>query len=867
MNVARQRRQLVGLVAVPVFLAAVLALAWFGLWKLEALARASSGEALQALVATSRAAVHAWFQSEKLQLERLAHDPRLAQRLPQLLETARTPGLLEQQPAARELSQLLGPGEAATGRLELQLLAPDGTLLASSSVAAPGPAAAAAFGPELLRSVLAGKSAFVPAAIPSSVVQDSAVPGSATPRSGAQRPEPPLGVAIAVPVPLGGAPSAVLSARYAATGMFARALELGRQGRSGEVYAFNREGRLLSESRFTADLVRLGLLPEGESPSLSLRLSDPGASASSASGERPLTRMAAAAVRGESGVDVAGYRDYRGQRVLGAWLWDAGLQLGLAAEIDEEEALAGDRGHRSLVLSLLSLVGALALLLLGWVVLEGRRATRELSQARDDWERLAHERTLHLERSEAQFRGLFEGSRDAVLLASGRRVISCNPAALSLLDYASVEQLCQLDLAQLSPPTQPGGRPSVELLDEQLVSTAQRRPEPVEWVFRRRDGSEVVTEVRLSPVEFGGERATQAVIRDISARKQGEEALRTAKEEAEAATRAKSLFLANMSHEIRTPMNAILGYAQLLRRDARLAPEQQQQLEVIQRSGDHLLGLIDDILELSRVDAGRAALAVAPFDLWSLIRGLEPGFRESTRARGVQLEFELEPELARGVLGDARKVTQVLLNLLNNALRFTPAGRIRLHASSRAVGRSNCRVTIAISDTGVGVASEEREHVFEAFKHPAEALRQGGAGLGLALSRNLARLMGGDVTLESTPGQGSTFTFQLELGLSTDGTAAASRTPAAPRERSTPALSAVDAGSEGPALAELMQGMSGELLEQLRDAARQARAQRIGELADRVAEQSQLAAARIRELADEYRYDSLLSALGSETRE
>jgi signal transduction histidine kinase len=327
--------------------------------------------------------------------------------------------------------------------------------------------------------------------------------------------------------------------------------------------------------------------------------------------------------------------------------------------------------------------------------------------------------------------------------------------------------------------------------------------------------------------------------------------LRSAKEAAETASRAKSSFLANMSHEIRTPMNAILGYAQLLHDETGLDAAQRRKLEVIHDSGEHLLGLINDVLEMSRIEAGRVTLNEQAFDLPVLLEQVCSMFSGQASARGLKLELVQEAGLVQMLIGDAGKLRQVLINLLGNALKFTERGTIKVHAAWQARASDRARVTLTVCDTGSGVASADRTHIFDAFSQASNGMRQGGTGLGLTISRNFARLMGGDLTLDGQAGPGATFRFVFE---------AACMGSVHDAEGLSFTLTQPKSNPPG-ALEDLAQRLPHELLLQLREAANQARPLQLLQLADQVAQHESQAALAIRNLADNFRYDELLHAL------
>jgi signal transduction histidine kinase/CheY-like chemotaxis protein len=237
-----------------------------------------------------------------------------------------------------------------------------------------------------------------------------------------------------------------------------------------------------------------------------------------------------------------------------------------------------------------------------------------------------------------------------------------------------------------------------------------------------------------------------------------------AKEEAEKATRAKSEFLANMSHEIRTPMNAILGFTQLMQRDPTLGDIQRKNLATINHSGEHLLGLINDILQISKIEAGRVTLNQAPFDLHALLDDVEEMFHFRSLADGLELHAKRETDLPRYVVADQGKLSQILINMLGNAIKFTESGRVELRTTFPRAASGAPRLVVEVEDTGAGIAENELDHIFEPFERTEMSrITREGTGLGLSISREYACLMGGDITVKSRLGKGSVFRLEIDI--------------------------------------------------------------------------------------------------------
>ncbi len=245
--------------------------------------------------------------------------------------------------------------------------------------------------------------------------------------------------------------------------------------------------------------------------------------------------------------------------------------------------------------------------------------------------------------------------------------------------------------------------------------------------------------------------------------RQRTEELTEARDQAETANRAKSLFLANMSHELRTPLNAVIGFSQLMDKDPMLSPPQRHNMEIINSSANHLLTLINDVLELSKIESGKVRLAEEETELNELLTQVVGMMRVRAEQTGLVLSLETR-DLPPVVLLDAVKVRQVLLNLLSNAIKFTPAGRVSVAVRAWPAGEGRVRLDFAVKDTGIGIAPEDQQRIFRPFEQAGAHPPPGGTGLGLTISRQYVQMMGGELTVQSSPGEGALFRFSLIVG-------------------------------------------------------------------------------------------------------
>lgn len=395
------------------------------------------------------------------------------------------------------------------------------------------------------------------------------------------------------------------------------------------------------------------------------------------------------------------------------------------------------------------------------------KAENKLRRYREQLEEMVRVRTSELEaanlalrHSEKNYRTIFDSAHEGICvqeLETGR-FLDINDKMVALYGY-SREEMRQRSIGEIS-----AGIPSFtqEKAAVLIQKVAAGTPQVFEWLAKRRDGSLFWTEVSLKQVIINSQKRLLAVVRDIEERKEAESLLIQAKEAAESANRLKSDFLTNMSHELRTPMTAILGMTRLTL-ETDLEAKQHRYLEMVEEAGMKLMAVVDDILDYSKIEANQVVLEARPFDVGKVLAEVTQAARGRAQAKGLDLLLKVPDQLPSLLVGDARRLHQVLGHLVDNSIKFTSSGHVQLSVRPQAgAGRAE-ELLFSVADSGIGIAKEKQVTIFHAFSQGDASLSRnfGGTGIGLTISKSLVELMGGKMWLKSSEGQGSTFFFSL----------------------------------------------------------------------------------------------------------
>jgi PAS domain S-box-containing protein len=720
---------------------------------------------LSTLLNITSESLELWIQRRKQSIQGIAKQPCIIANIHTLLALPRDdPWALSNAPAQAQVRAILEPRIQQFNDLGMFVIAPDYTNIAAmrdENLATRN--VIAVHRENMLQQAFAGATVFIPP-LPSAdplpdeyghLLRNSATMFLATPiRDQTQT------------------VIAVLALRISLLQDFARIVRLGRIGQTGHTYGVDGEGVLLTELRFKR--------PDTTHQFIShMHVTDPGGDLTQgyippeAKEKWPPTMPVEAIIEGVNGVNLNGYRDYRGVEVFGAWRWDNALGFAVVTEIAKTEALAGFFKTRRIVWGLTALLLAFTtLILLLWFLLRLRKHSEEL-----------------LRNSRARFAGIVEAAFDGIIgIDENGRIQSFNHAAENMFGWRAGEVIGKNVKLLMPPPYQQQHDEFIK----RYLSTGERKIIGVtgrELMARRKSGVLFPMELRVSEIFIGEQRLFTGFVRDISEAKQMQDTLneyrqhlenlveqRTleltlAKEEAEqaraiaeTANKAKSEFLANMNHELRSPLNAILGYTQLLSHDEATMSIQGDAIRTIQQSAEHLLHMISELLDLAKIEAQKISLDIHRFDFQDFLNSVENLVAISAQQKHLQFKVETADYLPVTIEADKKRLHQVLLNLLNNAIKFTNSGKVCLCVAMPYSTDNMCQLRFEVSDTGIGIDEANLQHIFSAFFQAGSLENRAlGTGLGLSICQALLKLMDSVLNVHSQVGHGSTFWFELNL--------------------------------------------------------------------------------------------------------
>ncbi|REL28362.1 response regulator [Thalassotalea euphylliae] len=746
-----QRLVISGLVGLAVIL---LLIAFIVINNAEHKTKQVLGYNLNSLLASTHSRLNNWIDEERLLLSRLSSHSDLVAMVEQLLVIDTSTAALTRSPLQSQLRQFFATRSQTLGQQEFYILSPDMVSLSAMGNSELGKQhPLAQYYGEQLTGVLAGDQVFLPPIqMPSQVL--SPIPNPTPTQSNQTR------LFFAVPITdIGGQTIAILALAFDPSEEFSNQLATGFTGRTGETYAFNQQGRLISNVRFENQLKTIGLINAEQSPILTLPLRNPGKNllteqySAQAMASWPLTEMAQSATRGFTSSNLVGYNDYRGVKVVGSWLWDADLNIGMAVEVDLEESVQLLTIFKYTLISMLCVALSLLFGCTLFTLKLGTRATTALSRSHGELECLVAERTSELQSNIDRTQTIIDNASDAIIIVNDQGIIdSFGPSAELMFGYSKAQVIGQ-PLSLL-----------MELPFHHISPEDMFNGHIIDQLGIRADGSTFDIGISVSDFTFEGAHFFTGAVRDITIRKDAQRALEQAKNSAIEATKAKSDFLANMSHEIRTPMNAIIGMSYLALQ-THLTDKQHDYINKIHGSADALLGIINDILDFSKIEAGKLTLEQAPFNLTETLDHVIETIALKSQQKGIELLIDLAPGLPTCLVGDSLRLGQILINLASNAVKFTEQGEIIIKIAAKEDSAQGLTLQFSVSDTGIGMTEAHLQRLFKSFSQAdaSTTRKYGGTGLGLTICKTLTEMMGGEIWVESEYQKGSTFSFTAQF--------------------------------------------------------------------------------------------------------
>ena len=753
-----------GIVFVIGFLAVVLFVSWLALERMDSQLRTDKGDTLVTINQSIQNSLEMWLESRTREIQYVAGDRALVPVVKRLLALPRDALTISSSEAQGQMRDIYSYYVSKMDVRGFFIIAPDRMSVGSSRDSNIGKINFIAERyPALLNRAFGGETVFVPPIYSDVALKDAE----------GQMVEKLSTMFLATPVrDSTNSVIAVLTLRFDPANEFGWITAKAQMGKTGETYAFDRQARLVTPSRFTDSLEKQIEYFQSRSHILNLQIRDPGGNLldgfqpEKLPPEWPLTRMAQSAVGMNSGTDTTGYRDYRGVPVFGAWSWSDKLGVGLATEIDISEALQSYHSMRKLVLGALVGISFIALLLTAVSVWIGERARNRLQT-------LVDKRTEELRKL---VQAVEQSPATVVITDRSGTIEYVNPRFTDVTGYGKEEAIGNNPRFLKSDKTPPS------LYTELWETILDKKIWQGEMVNTIKSGAEIWESVSISPIMNTDDQIRNfvAVKENITARKKVERELIDARQEAEDATRAKSDFLANMSHEIRTPMNAIIGLDSLLAKTD-LIPKQQDYVEKIGQAAKNLLGIINDILDFSKIEAGKLDIEETTFDLNGVLGNLSEMIGDKAREKGLELIFSHDAELHHRLVGDPLRIGQILLNLANNAIKFTTHGEIVVITKLVKKDDSEVLIRFEVKDTGIGLTEDQVGKLFQSFAQAdtSTTRKYGGTGLGLSISKRLSEMMGGEIGVESEFGRGSTFYFTVRCRI---GKGKTSGKPVAPED-------------------------------------------------------------------------------------